>query len=248
MFQHICIGRNMWRLRGLPVALLVFGWVVQGFTTTAPRIGTSVPRRIFGSVESYDNDEDVFPDFDGEGRTKDQLLDFAIDSFLRGDYDHYADDAPAPHPGLTPQTTVEAALQSLRRIDDPQPSHGAAVLMRFCVPLSRGERWGDSSSDHLQQKEWKQILRGSITPTMCARRIRNSEFSCLLDWERLDVTKGAFSVKRENGRIEMGVPSSVAFVNAALYFEEGAPKLVQFTLRKINGVWLIDDLMQHPQM
>ena len=84
------------------------------------------------------------------------------------------------------------------------------------------------------------MLRGAITPAMLGRRLRASPFSCLLDWERLDVTEGAYSIQRDDG-IEMGVPSSVAFVNAALYFEKGLePILVQFQLRKIHGVWLID--------
>lgn len=194
---------------------------------------------LFLSLE--DDDFDDFPHFGNE----DRALDFAIDSFLRGEYDRpYADDAPAPHPGLTPQATVEAALESLRKLDDPEPSHGAAVLQRFLVPLSRRERWGDSKEkDNTKEPtySWKEVLRGALTPTMLARRIRATQFSGLLDWERLDVTEGAFSAKRDDG-IEIGFPSSLAFVNAALYFEEGvAPVLVQFTLKNLHGVWLIDD-------
>ncbi|CAB9517897.1 expressed unknown protein [Seminavis robusta] len=175
------------------------------------------------------------------------LLDFSIDSFLRGEYDgEFADDAPAPHPGLKPQATVEAALQSLRKLDEPEKFHGAAILQRFLVPLTRFERWGDSSSS-LSSRDassgpsgWKEVLRGAITPAMLGRRLRASPFSCLLDWERLDVTEGAYSMQRDDG-IEIGVPSTVAFVNAALYFGEGLePILVQFQLRKIHGVWLID--------
>jgi hypothetical protein len=178
------------------------------------------------------------------------LLDFSIDSFLRGDYDRpFGDDAPAPLPSFTPQTTVEAALQSLRKLHEPEPFHGAAVLQRFLVPLNRRERWGDSSSSRGARDSedasagsaaWKEILRGAITPAMLGRRLRASPFCCLLDWERLDVSEGAYSVQRDDG-IEMGLPSSVAFVNAALYFGDGIePILVQFQLRKIHSVWLID--------
>jgi len=38
----------------------------------------------------------------------------------------------------------------------------------------------------------------------------------------------------------IGVPS-IAFVNAALFFGDGLePCIVQFTLRRFGGVWLID--------
>ena len=167
---------------------------------------------------------------------RDEFLDYSIDSFLRGDYDRpFADDAAAPLPGLTPRATVEQALRSFRALDDPEPSHGAAVLLRFCVPLSRGERWGGSPSSGRDQ--WKEILRGALTPTMLARRIRASdEFSGLLDWKKLDVTEGTCAGKKDI----VGLPS-LAFVNAALYFEDGMePTLVQFTLRRLGGVWLID--------
>lgn len=188
---------------------------------------------------------------------EDQMLDYSISTFLSGEYDRdFAEDAPAPNPLLSPQKVVSSVLQSLRQLDDPEPSHGAAVLMRFCVPLSRGERWGDSlmtSSNHNNNSSksqavsstklrWKEIMRGAITATMLARRLRSSELSVLLDWQYIDVTEGAYSVQRDDG-LEIGVPSSsaLAFVNAALYFEDGVePTLVQFTLRKINNVWLID--------
>jgi len=78
---------------------------------------------------------------------------------------------------------------------------------------------------------------------MLARRLRASSFSCLLDWDSLDVTEGAYSIQRDDG-IMIGVPSSVAYVNAALHFRERQgnvePILVAIFLRKINSVWLID--------
>jgi len=199
--------------------------------------------------ESNDNDE--------------ELLGYAVDSFLRGDYDReFAIDAPAPHPGLTPSTVVDSALRALRRLNDPEPSHGAAVMMRFCLPLSRGERWGDSSSSAAtattsvtgtasrnQGKavdSWKEVLRGALTPSMFARRLRASEFSGLLDWTILDVTEGACGPlpsdqSSSNAMVGDGGPS-IAFVNAALYFGDGTePMLIQFTLfRRMGGVWLID--------
>jgi hypothetical protein len=166
-------------------------------------------------------------------RNNEALLEYSIDSFLRGDYDQpFADDAAAPIPGLTPGVTVEAALKSLRQLDDPEPSHGAAVLLRFCAPLSRGERWGGSAIE-----PWAELLRGALNPTMLARRLRaHQTFSGLLDWNRLDVTEGAYTGRKDL----VGLPT-VAFVSAALYFEDGMePTLLQFKLRRIGGVWLID--------
>jgi hypothetical protein len=223
------------------------------------------------------------------------ILEYSIDSFLRGEYDRpFAEDAAAPLPGLTPQETVETALESLCRLDDPEPSHGAAVLLRFCAPLSRADRWGassflphpsknkkrrsqgggggapprksddwpvesasssssrdddndsDSSQLPINSYSWKEVLRGALTPTMLARRIRASQdFSGLLDWTKLDLTEGAYS--EDPDRI-IGVPSNVAFVNAALYFEKGdEPMFIQFTLRRMNGVWLIDSAQRSDQ-
>lgn len=156
-----------------------------------------------------------------------------IDSFLRGDYNHpFAPDAPAPHPGLSPRATIEAVLMALHNLNKPAPSHGAAILQRFCAPLSRAEKWGGAPA----VDAWKQVLRGALTPTMLARRIRASAFSVLLDWTSVDVTDGYSMAERDL----IGVPS-LAFVNAALFFGDGVePCLVQFTLRRFSGVWLID--------
>ena len=189
---------------------------------------------------------------DDNDSTEDPFLGYAIDSFLRGDYDRpFADDAAAPNPLWGPGKTVQVALRSLRALDEPTPSHGAAVFLRFSLPLSRGERWGDLTSTRTRSSSsssstpsvannrnpWKEILRGSLTPNMFARRLRASAFAELLDWTRLDVTEGTYSETKDL----VGVPN-IAFVNAALFFsEEGVePSLVQFTLRKRAGVWLID--------
>ena len=163
----------------------------------------------------------------------------SIDSFLEGEYGQpFADDAPAPHPGLTPSETLECALRSLRRMDEPFDSHGAAVFMRFCMPLTNSERWGLSS----ELDPWKTIVRGALSPNMLARQLRaSSSFASLLDWTRIDVSEG-FAIPSE--RLELGVGTTLAFVNAALYFEEGEPSIIQFTLRKIGGAWLIDDAQQ----
>jgi|AntRauTorckE5430_2_1112549.scaffolds.fasta_scaffold18703_1 hypothetical protein len=161
---------------------------------------------------------------------------YSIDSFLRGEYDRpFSEDAAAPHPELSPSETIGCSLHALRELNTPEMSHGAAVFARFLAPLSRSERWGGSVSAALSP--WKEIMRGSLTPTNFARRIRASdEFSVLLDWESIDVTEG-LALPETNGMLG----STVAFVNAALFFRSGVkPSIVQFTLRRMSGVWLIE--------
>jgi hypothetical protein len=87
----------------------------------------------------------------------DSNLQDEIDAFLSGNYNRQFDpDAPAPHPGLSPRATIESVLMSLRNVNKPYPAHGAAVLQRFCAPLSRGERWG---GDSIRNDPWKEVLR-----------------------------------------------------------------------------------------
>lgn len=176
---------------------------------------------------------------------------YGIDSFLRGEYDRpFAEDAAAPLPNHSPSEIVDIALHALRNLNDPTTDHGAAVFMRFCAPLSRQDRWGnssfgsDGSSGNMGSGSlWKAIMRGSLTPTMLARRIRASDdFSVLLDWNQLDVTKGTKAMPNEI----LGYDSTVAFVNAALFFGNGVePSICQFTLKMFNGVWLIDSAVMN---
>ena len=205
------------------------------------------------------------------------LLEYSIDSFLRGDYDRtFAEDAASPLPGLSPGDTVDAALRSLRNLDKPEPSHGAAVLLRFCVELGRGERWGTEHNGNISDETpgeatqnmprrrnksrgdtlkfsstWKELLRGALTPTMLARRLRASEeFSGLLDWVELEVSEDAVNDTRRNEDNNILRNGNVAFVSAALYFDcnndgKSPPELYQFKLAKmLGGVWLIDSVQQ----
>ena len=167
-----------------------------------------------------------------------EAFEASIDSFLDGEYSQpFEDDAAAPHPGLAPSETLDCALRSLRRMNEPYECHGAAVFMRFCVPLANSERWGLSND----LGPWKAILRGALSPNMLARQLRaSSSFASLLDWKRLDVSDG-FAIP--SNRLELGVGKTLAFVTAALYFECGEPSIIQFTLRKIGGAWMIDDAM-----
>lgn len=204
---------------------------------------------------------------------QDTTLSDSIDSFLAGDYAHpFATDAPAPHPGLGPGETVNVSLRALRELDLPHKSHGAAVFMRFCIPLTRGERWGGGippSSERNQRKrsnnqqqqhhhnqnqpnnnnwaghdQWKDLLRGALSPSMLARKLRSSsQFSGLLDWTSLDVTEGASNPNPSMYFIS-GSSSHVAYVNAALFFGRGlAPTILHFVLKKIGEVWFVDTVL-----
>lgn len=171
---------------------------------------------------------------------EDALLGYAIDSFLRGDYNLKLPDKtkPLPPPDLDPGSVVSMALRSLRGQDLPSQTHGAAVFMRFCLPLRRSERWGDASS--VGQDPWKEVLRGGLTANTLVRRIRASDFAGLLDWNRLDVTEGAYTSDQNL----VGLPS-IAYVNAALFFKEDSepPSLFQVRLRRVGGGgWMIDTI------
>ena len=203
----------------------------------------------------------------------DALLQYSIDSFLSGQYDRpFKEDAPAPLPDLTAVETVDAALRALRKMDvvvspyggstgnrddddrglngdddTHSPSHGAAVLLRFCAPLSRAERWGLSSAGTVARSvsdmttghsgrvggeiekpssdSWKELMRGSLTPHMLAKRMRCSQaFSGLLDWEHLDVSSSSPTTTQQlekdcdDGR-STGT-SNRADVDAVLYYSD----------------------------
>lgn len=170
-------------------------------------------------------------------RKSDELLEYSIDSFLRGDYVVLAEDAPAPFPGLSPTQTVDVALRALRDLDEPEASHGAAVLLRFCLPLRKGERWSGVAGD-ATGAAWKNLLRGSLTPTMLARRLRSSDdFAPLLDWDKL--------VVEDEKTTEEKVTSDIAFVTTKLFFNDLSGDLKQletfcFQVRRFNGVWMIE--------
>lgn len=165
------------------------------------------------------------------------LSDDAVDSFLAGDYAYpFSESAPAPHPLLSPGETVDLSLRALRELDEPYPSHGAAVFLRFCIPpLTRGEKLGGDDP-------WKDILRSSLTAAMFARNLRASPlFSCLLDWNSLDVTEGASNPTPSN--FIPGKPNDISYVNAGLFFEGGAPVIVHFRLKKLGEAWFIDTVI-----
>ncbi|KAL7513835.1 hypothetical protein ACHAXN_011066 [Cyclotella atomus] len=163
-----------------------------------------------------------------------QFLQRSIDSFLAGDYAHrFSPDAPAPNPLLSAGRTVDTSLRALRELDTPYPCHGAAIFLRFCIPLSRAERLGGNDP-------WKNILRSSLTPAMLARNIRaSSQFSCLFDWTSLDVMEGVSNPNPSRWALS---GRQATYVNAGLFFEYGPPEIVHFALKTIGGAWFIDSI------
>jgi len=148
-------------------------------------------------------------------------IDDEIDAFLRKEGKLFAipDDAPVPNSNILPSETIQKACEALRR----NRSSGAAIFLGFCLPLTNNEKMSGTND------AFKELIRASITPKIFSKRIRASPFSVLLDWKTMSVTEGYFQL------------DSVAFVNAALFFEDGAePVIVQFRLRRSNGLWLID--------
>jgi len=224
--------------------VLSFWLTSHGFTCPSPSASSSASmRRLVGYAAAvHDRKLHVGKDIDDEGESdlgdeqyKDLKLEAEIDAFLQGEYDQsISETAPKPNPFRSPSNAVESALKALRRINSPHKNHGAAVLQLFLVPLSRAERWGSGESAKAKNS-WKEVLRGALTPDMLTRRIRASDFAILLEWQSLEVTEG-YSVEDGSG----GLPT-LAFVNAEMRTTPNQePTMIQFTLRKVGEVWLID--------
>jgi hypothetical protein len=119
------------------------------------------------SLEKRDDDSSLEQGDDSTEKKKDSKMErysvwgemappseAAMDSFLRGDYHKSFSSDAGPHPGLGPGDTVQAALTALRDREEGS-DHGAAVFLRFCAPLKRGERWGGGTVPN----PWKEVLR-----------------------------------------------------------------------------------------
>lgn len=127
--------------------------VPSGGSSSSSSSGSLFISKDFGDDDADDSGTWEIDDLDSaldSALEVDEDFESSIDSFLDGEYSQpFADEAPAPHPGLTPSDTVECALRSLREMDEP------FVFMRFCAPLSRGERWGVLN----EVDPWKIVLR-----------------------------------------------------------------------------------------
>jgi len=214
-----------------------------------------------------------FDEYDQEQMQKflEDIEESNIDSFLRGDYDRpFAEDASAPHPGIIePRQMLEIALKDLRALNDPELNHGAAVFLRFCLPLSRNERWGGGGgggggSNHSTISAWKEILRGALTPNMFAKRIEASrDYNILLHWQRMNINQDTSNInhRKKSKSNYFGSSSTTKLVNVQFYLEdrndddddeeEEEDKLepnkaiiIQFVIQKHNGVWLIEDAVR----
>ena len=83
------------------------------------------PNPLYESTDELSERDNVLESLGLDPRYNEALLEYSIDSFLRGDYDgKFAKDAAGPLPGLSPGETVDAALRAFRQLDDPEPSHG----------------------------------------------------------------------------------------------------------------------------
>ena len=166
-----------------------------------------------------DDDNDIsFDESDFDKEVSD-----AVDSFLKGEGEAFeidGNDIPVPREDQSPGETLEDALHALRN----RPSDGTKIfLTKYCLPLKRSERMNGASND------FREIIRVSTTPKIFATNLRASPFGILLDWKNFSLIEGFSQVV------------SIAFVNVALFFEEGSsPSIVQFTLRKSGTIWLID--------
>jgi hypothetical protein len=205
------------------------------------------------------NDDDAFLEYSIDSFLRgDYYSYYDRPNTLEEDEEGYA---VAPLPGLSPSATVEQALQVLRKATtttNDSSCQAATCFLRFCVPLRRRERWSPplpstfsfsssptrNNNTNKNRKPnatvWKELLRGSLTPTMFLRRLRASpDLSILLDWNKLDVTEGTImsTGKEEDSALE----DSVTVVNVAMYVDldgtgTGSDKNKALKKRRIDSI------------
>jgi hypothetical protein len=104
-------------------------------------------------------------------------------------------------------------------------SAGAAVLLSFCVPLSRGEWWGGSPSSG--KDLWKELLRGGAD-SHHARQPSACIGHGLLRPPRL-APAGRHRGYRDGEEGSLIGLQTTAYVNAALYYEDNVePDIIKF--------------------
>ena len=191
------------------------------------KLGTTLPSNRAQEPDNYPDSNSTTASNNNESP-----LDININEFLSGGLTSIPD-APSPLPTMGPGEVVELALNSLRNKSPPET--GSVTFLKCCAPLQRSEKWGVGNTEI-----WKEIMRGAITPSMFRRRLLSSPFSILFDWKSLSVTE-SYSYSSFGRQVNM---ASTAFVNVALFFEEGVePILIVFTLKKSGGVWLIENVV-----
>jgi hypothetical protein len=202
-------------------------------------VGSSMP--CWGFLDQNNNNNN-----NNNNNVNDALLNYSIDSFLRGDYYYYdrpfelfEDDddddynSVAPLPGLSPVATVEQALRVLRKTTTTTtitlnhgnygPSHSAACcFLRFCVPLRRRERWSTALPSYHKSKA------DTTTPTVAWKEILRESLTPTMFVRRLRASQ-EFSILldwdilnvTEGGKEDFafeGTDSTVSIVKAAFYF------------------------------
>ena len=154
-------------------------------------------------------------------------IDAKIDSFLNNEGYIFElpskinnENIPSPSSDLSPSKTLELALNTLRKHE-----YGSHIfLTKFCLSLTNSERMNGVKDT------FKELIRASITPKMFATKLRSSSFSVLLDWDNISFTEGYSQI------------SSLALINVALFFNDGAPAVIQFMMKKPTNseCWLVD--------
>ena len=180
-------------------------------------VSRNYSRRLVLSVEENNSevssfDDDINAKIDAFLKKEGELFDIPCDS----------NDTKIPLPPIdsSPSDTLELALNTLRK-----HKFGTHIfLTKFCSPLTTSERMNGVSNS------FKALIRASITPQLFADKLRSSPFSVLLDWDSMFFTEGYSQI------------ASMAFVNVALFFNDGSPVIVQFTMKREsnNSCWLVD--------
>ncbi|CAM9571222.1 unnamed protein product [Phaeothamnion confervicola] len=163
-----------------------------------------------------------------DGSQSTSRLEAMIDQFLSGEYKGFTEASPKPRYGQTPEDVVSAVLRALRDGDAPAPFHGAAVVQAFSVPVARRERLRPSNDP------WRELMRGALTPRLLARRLRESRFRVLGEWDRFEV---------EEARPPRGGASAIDRQLRAVLTQDGGNDrtvVLAVKLRKPGGLWLID--------
>jgi hypothetical protein len=156
-----------------------------------------------------------------------QSLTSVIDSYLSGEYRGFTAESPEPRFGQPPEEVVAHVLDALRACHEPAPYHGAAVATAFTTPLAEWERTRPCDPP----RPWREMLRTSLNARALARRLHDSRYRVLYEWDTysLDVAVG-------RGLLE------TATADVALRFRDRT-EAVSFELRKPGSVWLVHDVV-----
>ena len=109
------------------------------------------------------------------------LLASHIDRYLDGgDSDWLLPTSPVPSPEQRPEEVVRIVLKALKDTQ-PHEAHGAAVALRFSLPLAKSElEWEPPDP-------WRRMMRRAANPRMFARELKDSNLRLWCDWALCEV-------------------------------------------------------------